>query len=488
MKRAFWLILSLASFIMLGYLCLISNTDKIDILTADYYFKNDNIDSAIEFYEKAFQAGAKDEKSRYNYVSILTNSPLNIENQERLVKFTEYPIDDSAKDKALSFLSDLRLQIHQKYPDNYISQGTYNQKILRWSSNPITYEFTNPDIAPEYFVKQIESAFDTWEKALDKKVTFIRAENNPNIIIQFNDYKQGTDTEEKYVAALTKPNINSNILTNMITDYTIKSPDGNFFTENQIYNTALHEIAHALGFMGHSDYKKNIMYVTTDIQTVTDDIKKSLTKADINTIKLLYLIKPDITNNKIKDGDYIKYVIIGNDTEVANAKMKEAQVYIKKLPELPAGYIDLADAYIGKGEYQKAITCLTKALPLAKDTETAQIINYNLAVSNYYIAEHEKSISYLKKAGALQNTETANRLLAENYTALGKKIEAISLYENLISKNQTNIDYVISLTNIYVKDKEYLKARTVLKNFVLMNPDEKNNPRLAPYGIIKAFL
>ncbi len=88
----------------------------------------------------------------------------------------------------------------------------------------------------------------------------------------------------------------------------------------------------------------------------------------------------------------------------------------------------------------------------------------------------------------MQAQESARRLLAEIYCALGEKTSAIAEYEGLILKYPENIEYVIALTNIYVRDKQYLKARAVLKEFVNKNPKEKNNPKLSSYGIIKAFL
>ena len=41
----------------------------------------------------------------------------------------------------------------------------------------------------------------------------------------------------------------------MTMKFYIKDINGKFFTANQVYNTALHEIAHALGVMGHSNNK-----------------------------------------------------------------------------------------------------------------------------------------------------------------------------------------------------------------------------------------
>ena len=481
--------LSFISFALCGLIYFDLNSADICIARADYYFKKNDVASAVKLYEQAFEAGAKNEKAEYNYINLITNSPLNADAQEKLVKFIEANGKENAAGyKAQSFLNELRYEIHRKYPDNYISQGTYNHKIMRWSANPITYGYKNTDGVPEYFVKEIDEAFLTWEKALDGKITFRKSENNPDIILQFNSSDIKVEKDEKYIVALTQPILNIETLENMVTDYRIKDAAGNLFTENQIYNTALHEIGHTLGFMGHSDNYKNIMYMSTDTKTVSNDLRKSLTNSDINTMKLLYSIKPDITDKKTADGDYTKYLVLGDNTELTNAKIREAKTYINKAPNLPAGYIDLADAYVSIKEYNKAIKCLKKALTLAKDNETVYMINYNLALTSYFNLDYESARSYLMKSGPIEKSETAKHLLAEIYTATGKKSEAIGLYEDLISEAPSDIEYVISLTNIYVRDKEYQKARAVLKKFVSKNPEEKNNPRLAPYGIIKAFL
>ena len=61
-------------------------------------------------------------------------------------------------------------------------------------------------------------------------------------------------------------------------------------------------------------------------------------------------------------------------------------------------------------------------------------------------------------------------------------------YYGLIVRNPKNIEYTIALTNIYIKRHEYLKARRVLEAYFKANPEDKGNPRLAPYGIVRLGL
>ena len=488
MKKTNTMFLSLFFFFVGIWLLSESNSGFFYNMLAEYNYSIDKKDKALKYYERAFELGYKSAKSGNIYAGILLNPPVGTESQMKLVKFLQNSDDDVVKYKAELFFTDLKGDIQKKYPDNYISQATYNQKVLRWSHNPITYDYYNEQKAPEYFINEIDNAFSVWEANSDNKVSFKRVKENPDIVIRFNTKKTKADDMEKYIVAYTQPVIVSNVLKNMVTDYYLTSPDGNYFTQNQVYNTALHEIGHALGIMGHCDFPKSIMYMSTDILTVTNYARKDLTLSDINTLKLLYSISPEITDKGVTKSEYIPYIVLGDENKVTGAKLREAQLYIKKTPNLPQGYIDLADAYVTLEEYPKAVKALNKALSLAGEDEILSVIYYNLAVSYYLMSDYKTAKNYLEKSGSMQAQESARRLLAEIYCALGEKTSAIAEYEGLILKYPENIEYVIALTNIYVRDKQYLKARAVLKEFVNKNPKEKNNPKLSSYGIIKAFL
>ncbi len=488
MKKTYLMFLSVLCFILGGIAWFNYHSEIVFAILAEYNYNRNNINIAIQQYEKAFDGGYKNSKARMSYVNLIINSPLNSEAQARLIKFINLSEDDAAKYKAELFLSDLRSEIHRKYPDNYISQTTYNQKLIRWSHNPVTYNFYNAQKAPEYFKEEINNAFSVWEANSDDKIIFKQVSNNPDIVIRFNTKKTYAEDTEKYIVALTKPIIQADVLKNMVIDFFVTTPDGEYFTKNQVYNTALHEIGHALGIMGHSDSIKSIMYMSSDSVTLTNDLRKELTIKDLNTLKLLYSTKPEITDKNIEDYEYTSSLVIGKTENIANAKIREAKNYIKNAPNLPQGYIDLADVYVSQGEYSKAVDALNKALTLADSDEILSMIYYNLAVSYYFMSDFAQAKSFLGMSGGMQNSESAKQLLAEIYSKSSATTEAIAMYEDLIIKHPSNIEYVIALTNIYVRDKRYLKAREVLKEFITKNPSERNNPKLSPYGIVKAFL
>ena len=474
--------------LLLSVLGVNKNADVIASFRANHYFKKNDIAQAQKFYEKAFELGLHKQEDRDIYVNTIINSPLDVKSQEKLVKFLEYPIEDNAKERVKYFLYDFKREIHRKYPDNYIFQTVFNQKVVRWGKNPITYTFENTKDVPQYFIKEIENAFTEWEKVTEHKLMFLEDNENPNIIIKFNNHNPADDEQRKYVVAYTKIHATSKDLASMQIDFYLKDPKGKFFTTNQVYNTALHEIVHALGFMGHSDERNNIIYITKDSMDVFKDERDMPTEADVNTLLLLYEIKPDITNTIDPKSSYIPYVVLGDDELINYAKKREARNYIKSAPNLPSGYIDLAETCVSQEDFAGAIKHLEKALELADTLEIKGIVYYNLAICYLNISNNIMAKDYAMKALEISDSEDIRYLLADIYVKENDYTKAISIYKYLIGKNPQNINYVIGLTNIYVTEKEYFKARKVIQEYFKANPKDKKNPRLNSYGILKLGL
>lgn len=464
------------------------NQEKIFILKANDCFKNNDIKCAQENFEKAFVLGYQKELARETYVNTIINSPLDLESQEKIIKFLSYDVNDSAKLKLDYFLQDLRIEVFKTYPANYVKQAVYNQKILRWGRNPITYDIVVDFNLPQKILDEIKSAFLEWENATDKLITFEMDKENPNIIFRLEENIPSEKVDAKFIVAYTTPEIDSNKLKNMEIKFYVKNPLGQILTNNQIYNTALHEIAHALGLMGHSNDKNNIMYMIKDTQAVSKNIRENLTNADINTIKLLYKIKPDITNSDENIGEYLPEIILGSDEEISSAKLEEAKRYIQNAPSIVAGYIDLAESYSANKEYSKSIKTLEHALKIADTDELVDIVCFNLALTYFNIDHMEMAKDYIYRSIAIENTDEKRFLLAEIFSKSGEISSAEREYKYLVKKNPKYIEYTIALTNLYVMNKNYIKARKVLSDFVKINPSEKKNPRFKPYGILRILL
>lgn len=466
--------------------CFIYNKNKanIDLYRANNYLKKNNVQKAQLYFEQAFSNGITDSKQREIYFNSIISSPITADSQEKLVKLIELSPNDYVSLNAEYLLYDLKTEIHRKYSQNYIERSVYNQQILHWNTMPIKYGYKNTDNIPKYFLTEIDNAFQEWEKSTQDKIQFKHDDNSPNIIISFNNNNEIIEENKKYIVAYTTPEIIGSELKKMTIFFNLKNYENKYFSENQIYNTALHEIGHALGFMGHSYNKKNVMYYLKN----TDDKenKIDLTTADMQTMQLLYDIKPDISNTTNSQSKYIPYVVLGDDDFINKTKLKEADNYIKNAPNLPNGYIDIAEIYFAKQDYKNAVTYLKKGLKLATNDDIKSLIYYNLAVANLQLGNTKSAKDYI--TASKTDTDEVHYLLAEIYTKEKNWQNAINEYNYLIEKDSKNPEYTIGLTNTYIKNKKFIKARQTLKKHFDKYPSDKTNPKFKEYGIIKLFL
>ena len=463
------------------------NLNKADVYAklGKFYAKQNNYTQAQNYYEKSYALGNNDVKFREYYVNLLINSPLTIQAQEKLVKIAEGKTQDSASESAKYFLYNLKREIHNKYPDTYIQQAAYDGKIMHWGKIPITYTLKYSKNTPSELVNAVNDAFDTWERVSSARIRFEKTSHNADIIVNFIEQKiNNAEYGQKYVIAYTVPDITQNKLNKMNMFLNIISLDGGLFTPNEIYNTALHEVFHALGFMGHSQDKSHIMYMAKTREDIGNDTRRKVSDADKGTLELLYKIKPDITNANELKYDYIPYPVIGNSADVNYAKADEAMSYIRRAPNIPAGYIDLAQTLLKEKNYKGAISNLEKAYRLSKNNESRYLALFNLAVAYYYDEKYIMSVFYAEKAMEIKDEEDLHLLLAQDYMKQNDIDKAMKKFEYLISRNPNNIEYVVNLANIYIKNHNYLKARKVLKNYIKLNPKEKNNPRFKPCWIL----
>ena len=475
--------------ILIIYIIFFVNRSGFYSAIGNFYLGNQNYLNAQNYFEKSYKLGKSDKNFRNSYVKSLIKSPLSIETQERLEKIITDDINDSASEEAYEYMNKLKKDIHNKYPNNYIKQAPINNEILHWGNLPITYKINNAKQVPLSFNNAVKEAFDTWEKESSGTVKFQQVfSDKPNIFIDFvNRQYEDIEYGQKYVIAYTVPIYEQNKLNRMDMKLSVYDLNGNPYTPNQIYNTALHEIFHALGFMGHCKDDKNIMYMSKDYETLQNDHKKVLNDSDINTLKLFYKIKPDITNSNDLNYKYIPFFVLGDDDQINDIKEAEAKNYIRQAPTVSAGYIDLAQVLLNKHKYTLAISSLEKALRYAFNDETKRLVYYNLAVASYFDENYELALVYAKKAEEFGDKLDLHVLKGEIYIKEKNNKSAIKEYLIIIKDSPNNIDYVFNLANLYIKEKKYISARNVLKNYLRNNPQDKNNPRFKPYKILIMF-
>ena len=391
-------------------------------LQKDYKTAGENLKIALTLRPK-------DKNSRYYYVETLINLPPTLEVQKELFNISQQNLPDSADLIADRQVTKWKNQISYIIGENYIEQVPFDNKILRWDTSKfplnICFENDSTTAIPQYYVNDIKKAFLEWQAATSNFIKF-NFMNNPNeaqILVKFipiDERKHCTQAECKYVVAYTMPTIRGDLLNKMDITFYNSNNLGQQFSEREIYNTALHEIGHALGIMGHSYNKDNLMYMQSGENDNFNQLKSDfqlIAPQDLNTLTLLYKLVPDITNTPLIEfntkGQFFAPIIMGSEKEITSRKIQEAQNYINSAPNLASGYVDLGTAYAEEKEYNKAIENLEKAMSLASTDDEKVVVYYNLAVVYITLKDWENALKYAQMAKQTKPSQDIDALITE---------------------------------------------------------------------------
>lgn len=489
--------------ILLIYLSL----DFILFNIGNKYFQEKKYKQALIYYNLAYKIKPKSSLYINNLSNVLLKLPLTYNNQKMLVDILnlpeeEYPTIKGSKYLILDRLNEYKFRMLMAYGRNYIDLITYNNKIIRWNEKtfPLRVYVNNKSMKeiPEYYKESVKEAFDNWSRSTNNFLKFILVnEEESDIYIEFQDSKNTYNKNNKqdsyeYIVANTYPEIKDNKLKRMVIRYGIYNFEGKLYKREEVYRTLLHEIGHALGLMGHSLDDTSLMYMSSknnvcgyNYQYIIDTI----TPIDINTLYLLYSMRPDITNKKIEIEENSKIihpeVIIGNNKAVANKNIKAALDYIKNAPNIPNGYIDLAIAYYELNEFKKAIDNLKIALNLSYNPENRYIIYYNLSNVYLQMKKYKDVIEYARLAKKIKS-EDIDLSIIENYARykLGNK-EGLDNLELLYEQNRANENFALVLINIYLERKEYRKIGRIIKTITENNKESKLNEQIKSLYLLK---
>ena len=388
-----------------------SALDKKDYIKAHKCLKN------------AYNFDKKNKDYRYYYVQSLLRLSPTVTVQKEMFNVASSDDKDSAQTVAEAKIAEWRNNILSNIGNNYIEQAPSDKGIVRWSIEkfPLKIALVNQSNVeiPEYYNNEVYRAFSQWE--VSSQILKFSSTNNANdadILVKFenlpSDVCNGNDC--KYVVGFTTPSIKNNILKKMtITLYT-KDPNGNYFSDKELYNTILHEAGHALGIMGHSYSSDDLMYMATEGSNFYTPYRSSfqyLSSQDINTIKLLYKLVPAITNSEKVNTKGLVYapIVLGTSKEVSLRKLKDAQNYVKSAPDIPGGYVDLGIAYAELNKTHEAVKALQKALTLSKSDSDKYISYFNIAVVFVNSGDTKNALEYALKAQSISNNDEINELI-----------------------------------------------------------------------------
>ena len=466
-------------------------------------YDNKNYQEAFSSLKTAVKLAPKNKDIRYYYVQTLVKLPPTLDVQKELYKISQVNLGDSADMIADRQISMWRNQITLNVGDNYIEQVPFDNKILRWdlSKLPLNVCIKNdsPNNVPAYYQTAINKAFLQWQSSTGfLQFDFVDNPSDAQILITLVASGERKDCKEscKYVVAYTTPLINGDLLDKMEITFYDSNNLGQPFSEREIYNTALHEIGHSLGIMGHSYSKNDLMYMEYNSNENYDKFRSDfqlISQSDLNTIGLLYKLIPEITNTQLSTFDtshqFFSPIVIGDDKQINSRKMLEAKNYIDAAPNLPNGYIDLASAYAEQKEYNSAIEALNKALELSSNDNERFIIYYNFTIIYMNIKDWDNALKYaeLAKQAKPQSADEINGPIAAINFNKGNIDAAKQIYIETLAKDPTRSIDAINLAIIYIKQYNFAQAGKTLNKLVAANPEERNNPKVKAFGLLMFF-
>ena len=462
-----------------------------------------NYKEAYSNLKTAVKLSPKNRDARYYYVQTLMKFPPNLEIQKEFFRISQVNQPDSADLIADRQISTWRNQISLNSGENYIEQVPFNDKILRWDLAKlplnVCIKVEPQSNVPAYYKSAFKRAFQQWQASTGYiKFNFIENSDEAQIIVDIMPASQRAQCKEadcKYIMAFTIPQMRGDLLDTMKITFYDANNLNQPFSEREIYNTSLHEIAHALGIMGHSYSKDDLMYMqynsSENYAAFRSDFQ-SISQTDLNTLRLLYRLIPDITNAPLSQfdtrGQFFAPIVLGDNEQVNSRKLLEAKNYIEAAPNLPNGYIDMASAYSEQKQYNDAVESLNKALSLSSNDPERFLCYYNLAIVYMKLQDWDNSLKYANLAKQTRppqesSSEIDGLIAAINFNKGDVGFAKQAYIETLQSNPGSALD-AINLARIYIKEFNFVQAGKTLNRMVEANPEEKNNPKVKAYGLI----
>lgn len=461
---------------------------SLNFAIGNSYFAKQNWKRAAYHYKIALNIRPENPSYRDQYIISLIKMPLVYEVQKELFVISKSDNSSPAVIEAYKRLEQFKENILSHFNDTYIASCSENSLITHWDERlfPLkVYIQKNKNLTSSQ-KNIIKKAFDEWDKSFKGffKFEFIEDSDDANILVDFDfTLDEKAKEDQLYVAAQTIPNIDGRFLKEMIITVNLFDTYGERVSDDQLYSTVFHEIGHALGVTGHSSDYHDLMYIKSSGE---------ITKRDIDTVKLLYLLAPDITNTNFAKIDTTQKIyapiIIGGETDQDYEQYQKATVYLDKSPDFSIGWSELGDYYYKIKYYPKAIKSYLKAKELARSDNEKAVINYSLGIVYFTMKDYSHASDYLQKALEYEDIPEWKGLLGFSLIQCGQKNEGENMMRSALFEEPSNMHIGLMLADYYYTEMKFLKVIGVLKILKKNNPDYGHYEEIRKYKILNIFV
>lgn len=307
-------------------------------------------------------------------------------------------------------------------PNSYIRGVLSQGEVTRWNPETFPLRVYIQSGAPVGYIQQIKKAYSRWQTITDGNISFVFV-NSPEDADMKCYFKNELANVSDDTVGYHQFRYYGDYISDSVINFRLTDKYGRDFTPNMIYTVALHEIGHSLGLAGHSSNPNDLMY------PISKERKIDVTKRDLTTLKLLYMINPDITNEDFSKDEIRKLLtktqVVGGESRLKQDAETAAKINSEITPDDPTSKIRLATAYKNNKNYSAAIKEFKSIIPLVDSDEIKSAIYCEMtecyiAMKNFVAAKN--CATYANNNYPNQETEV---LLPKIYYANGQKQLAV---------------------------------------------------------------
>ncbi|MBO7673074.1 tetratricopeptide repeat protein [bacterium] len=458
---ALWFLISIVKIVFPSQKTAIENKKMLKSDTSIENTLSDLVDENVADDNLIFD----DSKKTYSY----TNKRFNVYISD-LPEDIYYPnIYTQEKEQA-----EKRASINKKVGDNYIDSVLSYGTLVRWNpeSFPLKVYIKLSENVPGYHMQEIKSAFKRWEESTQGFIsfTYVDSADKANIVCSYpENFVRACDTNtysspsRQYFTYDEKGNIlRSNI------EFTYNDCNGENYAQDMVYAIALREIGHSLGLRGHSGGSNdNILYYPEPSRE--HSVRPVINKSDLNTLRLVYSIKPDKIDKALSSEQNQKLIkpddVWGEKFDRSVASEKAMLYNLKMSPEVPDLYVTLANYYKEKGEYDKAISIYSRSIVIMNNAELKSKVYARVGDTYNLQARYEEAVeAYKLSLKSLNNKQALFDVyfnLGVVYYKDGKLQDAILSFQKAIKyvyDRENSFRVLVNLAELYLKAGNYVNA------------------------------